>query len=941
MNDDLSRLGERLFEDLCRALAVHVLGAGIQAFGDGPDGGREATFDGPLTYPGPVQPWNGHVVLQAKYRRKDVGSKDTQWLSRQIKLELAAWLNPSSRRFNNGRPPEYLIIATNVRLSSVPGNGKDYVRTLLDGYAGQLGLEDFALWDGDQLSTYLNAYPGVREGFSHLITPANVLAKVFDVVGNALPDLAQSGRGSRGRFVAPDLAITVPAPHRRSWRLLYIDSSSPFDLGVHPTLELEMESSRLPPYVARDHDSALRAQLRRAAESGGGSIVVIGDSSAGKSRSLYEACRHTLDDWQILLAEDANGVREAMGASSGRTLIWLDDTPSPRFLMPEGLTSSEVSAWTKTRGRPNIVVHVLWPDAYQIMSAVPRVSLFGSAPAADPWRPARECLSLATGPVILVSDTFTKLEARRAAALAGTTGDQRLAAALQDDHYGFTQHLAGAPQLLQHWKLGQVSQPYGAAVLTAAIDLTNLGVHVLSSGLLASAMTAYLTDDQFAEASPGAVADALQYAKAKLRGGIRALRPLRGSQMGAEGGYALHDYLQQRGGLERHYLPVPAALWKVVGTHVTDVQILSKLALAADERGLREQAFPLLLRTYMIDEECSWRLTYLLLDQGREDSLRALLDEGVGAARWGIVWLMIHQDRLDELMSHWGKDDVSQDGWYNLAEVLYQRGDEAVLRRLADGGYEEGRFYLVRFLRDHCREAALVDLAEAGDQDARMCLAAVYVEQGRVDEAVEEYDDLIENGEGDFPDEAARALARLLAVTGRGEELRAWMVQEEANGYGVPRMYYAQFLSDQGRVDELRILIAGNDSIPEMTLFARLLSKLGLVEELRELAERDATAAAPELHRALAAAGAEEELRALSRGKSAHDAHRCLVELLAHQGREDEIRRMAYDGDREAREALLKLLAQEGRHAEIAEMAAAGDPSACRHIQSRLPWTLG
>jgi hypothetical protein len=73
---DWSKLGERRFEDLCRALAVHVLGPEVQAFGDGPDGGREASFDGPVRYaPGAGGPWNGYGVLQAKYRRTGVGQR--------------------------------------------------------------------------------------------------------------------------------------------------------------------------------------------------------------------------------------------------------------------------------------------------------------------------------------------------------------------------------------------------------------------------------------------------------------------------------------------------------------------------------------------------------------------------------------------------------------------------------------------------------------------------------------------------------------------------------------------------------------------------------------------------------------------------------------------------------------------------------------------------
>jgi hypothetical protein len=177
---DLSRLGERPFEDLCRALAVHALGPGIQAFGDGPDGGREATIEGPLAYQGAKGLWNGYGVLQAKYRRAGLGNKDTEWLIQQITHELDQWADTKRRRVAAGRRPEYLIIATNVRLSSVPGSGGiDRVRTLLLGYLDRLGLKDIALWDANTISMYLDAYTQVRQSFAHLISPADVLAKTM------------------------------------------------------------------------------------------------------------------------------------------------------------------------------------------------------------------------------------------------------------------------------------------------------------------------------------------------------------------------------------------------------------------------------------------------------------------------------------------------------------------------------------------------------------------------------------------------------------------------------------------------------------------------------------------------------------------------------------------------------------------------------------------
>jgi hypothetical protein len=82
VSDDLTGLGPRGFERLCRALATYVLGPGIEAFGSGPDGGREVSFRGLQQYPSSAEPWNGYGILQAKYKERLLGTgADTRWRS--------------------------------------------------------------------------------------------------------------------------------------------------------------------------------------------------------------------------------------------------------------------------------------------------------------------------------------------------------------------------------------------------------------------------------------------------------------------------------------------------------------------------------------------------------------------------------------------------------------------------------------------------------------------------------------------------------------------------------------------------------------------------------------------------------------------------------------------------------------------------------------------
>ena len=92
MSYDLTGLGPQGFERLCQALATYVLGPGIDVFGGGPDGGREATFAWLRHYPSREASWTGRGVLQAKFKERLLGtSGDTTWLRKQLKAELAAW----------------------------------------------------------------------------------------------------------------------------------------------------------------------------------------------------------------------------------------------------------------------------------------------------------------------------------------------------------------------------------------------------------------------------------------------------------------------------------------------------------------------------------------------------------------------------------------------------------------------------------------------------------------------------------------------------------------------------------------------------------------------------------------------------------------------------------------------------------------------------------
>ncbi|MFD5436608.1 NACHT domain-containing protein [Kitasatospora sp. NPDC127067] len=191
MKFDLSKLGPREFENLSQALAVAEFGSTLTIFGPGPDGGREATFEGDLAVGenGPV--WSGYTVLQAKYcETLTTPQKDATWLINQIRDEMNSW-RTSDRRT---RKPDYILFITNVSLSGVPQTGGlDRVAKELKSQCTSLGIKGWHVWHLENIGRLLEKYSTIRTSYASWVLPGDVLSEIYShltgrkkEVGNAL-----------------------------------------------------------------------------------------------------------------------------------------------------------------------------------------------------------------------------------------------------------------------------------------------------------------------------------------------------------------------------------------------------------------------------------------------------------------------------------------------------------------------------------------------------------------------------------------------------------------------------------------------------------------------------------------------------------------------------------------------------------------------------------
>src|ERR1051326_1403642 len=172
---DLSGLSTRSFEKLVQALALKVIGPNVIIWGDGPDGGREVTFDGPIPYPSTEFNWNGYGFIQAKFRQRIKGGvSDGEWALKQLRLELKQFTR------TNVRKPEYYVFATNVVLTPVGKTGwKDKALAVLQDYSRSVSLKGFDIWDYDKIASFLDGYEDIRHRYAAWITSGDALTEVI------------------------------------------------------------------------------------------------------------------------------------------------------------------------------------------------------------------------------------------------------------------------------------------------------------------------------------------------------------------------------------------------------------------------------------------------------------------------------------------------------------------------------------------------------------------------------------------------------------------------------------------------------------------------------------------------------------------------------------------------------------------------------------------
>lgn len=292
---------------MTQALLVGEFGAGVTVFGDGPDGGREATFRGAATLPDYLggADWNGYVVAQAKFRASEgKPAQNATWLKAQLKKELDAWL-PAAGSKQRKNPPEYYMALTNVHLSGKEENGGvDILEEFMADYVAKLGLKGFVVWSYAQLCTMVDNNTDVRRLHLNVIVPGDLITALVHSYENEVPDLGRavsgdaigtlrdqqwvrlgdSGIDVSDKFSMADVAVDLPA-------------RAMGDDGNEDTLVL---SRLLKAASVRTNSSAKTPEMKAGA-------LLVGGPGQGKSTLTRLLCQA----YRVLLLQDNSALLPA------------------------------------------------------------------------------------------------------------------------------------------------------------------------------------------------------------------------------------------------------------------------------------------------------------------------------------------------------------------------------------------------------------------------------------------------------------------------------------------------------------------------------------------------------------------------------------------------------------------------------------------------------
>lgn len=179
-------LSEHQFEMLVVHICQRLLGASVQGFSKGPDGGRDARFEGTAQMiPSEAEPWKGKVIIQAKHTiAYNQTFSEAGFFSKNGESSIVAKEVPRIKALRERSELDHYMLFANRRLSA---GAESEIRNHIAEACG-LPSGSITLCGTEQLETWLKRFPeaateaGLDPVDSPLLVSPDDLAKLVQAI---------------------------------------------------------------------------------------------------------------------------------------------------------------------------------------------------------------------------------------------------------------------------------------------------------------------------------------------------------------------------------------------------------------------------------------------------------------------------------------------------------------------------------------------------------------------------------------------------------------------------------------------------------------------------------------------------------------------------------------------------------------------------------------
>lgn len=135
-----------------------MIGKGVRGFSEGPDGGRDARFDGVADdYPSKREPWTGITIIQAKHTsRTDAAYSDNDFKGSGSVLDKEI---PRIKKLVESRKLHHYLLFANRKLGA---NTDDEIVSRIASECG-LALSDVHIAGVEEIDDLLVTYPEIPQ----------------------------------------------------------------------------------------------------------------------------------------------------------------------------------------------------------------------------------------------------------------------------------------------------------------------------------------------------------------------------------------------------------------------------------------------------------------------------------------------------------------------------------------------------------------------------------------------------------------------------------------------------------------------------------------------------------------------------------------------------------------------------------------------------------